>query len=200
MIQKKKKGKTKETIFIRTGKCLTTGILSLSPGSGGMHLGLMLANYLTSKKRLKGAVVVSSPDVLSALWNTAGEEEPVIQGVRFFLYEQSEIAGIMNQGFQFVIFVFNGRKEGHWEEFLRCQRCFVVENFSEWRQEQLTGFVENNRKFSGFGQWRFFYVFGPKDYVKEIAGRTGVSIEKIPWNQDAFSVLRESFTFLESLA
>lgn len=200
MIQKKKKGKAAVNVFAGMGRPLTIGILSLSGGSGGMHLGLMLANYLTSKKRLKGVLVISDRHRFKQLLKRAGEEEElVIRGVSIQPFEQDEIAGIMNKGFDFVIFSLQNGKEDGWEEFLRCKRCYIVENFSEWKEEKMTGFVQENRKFSGFGQWRFFYAFGAGDYVKEIERRLRIPIKKIPWNQDAFLVLRDSFSFLESL-
>lgn len=200
MIRKKKKGKVKENQLGWIEKPLTIGILSLSPCSGGMHFGIMLANYLTSKKRLKGAVIVSDKENFAGLQKIADvEENPMIQGVTFLFFDSDKIAEIMNEDFQFIIFIFHNREEIYWEEFLRCQNSFVVENFSEWKIENMSAFVQENRKLSGFGRWRFFYVFGPKDYVGWLGRSVGISIEKIPWNQDAFSVGRDSFSFLESL-
>lgn len=199
MIQKKKKGKAEDNYLVWKEKPQTIGILSLSPCSGGMHLGVMLANYLTSKKRLRGAVILSDRERFAGIQKIADEEHPKIQGVTFLPFEPGEIAGIMNQGYQFIIFVFHSQEEVYWEEFLRCQSAFVVESFAEWKTENMSEFVRKYRNFSGFGHWKFLYGFGPKDYVGRIGRSAGVAVTRIPWNPDAFTVGRDCFSFLESL-
>lgn len=202
MICKKKKGTYKGTGKYNLENTLTIGILSLTPASGGTHLSIMLANYLTSKRRKKGVVVISSVPVFEQLRKVAEVEEKeqfFIQGVRFVLFEESKIARIINGSDQFVIFSMQSVKEVYWDEFLRCQVPVVVENFSEWYPSDLDGFVQENKKLTGFGRWRFLYVFGPKDYVGEQKRNLGIHIEKIPWNQDPFSIKKECFSFLESL-
>ncbi len=199
MIQKKRK--SQETSMQWALKPQTVGILSLSPGSGGMHLAIMLANYATSRKRLKTAVVLENKKAIECLRKLSGMEEGpvVIQRITFYSFEEKRISDIMNSGFQMVIFQMNSRKEGYWEEFLRCDKPIVIGKFSEWNEEGLTSFVEQSRELSGFGKWKFLHVFGPTDYVMKLCRDLHITMEKVPWNQDAFSVSRENFSFLESL-
>lgn len=195
--------KEKQQRAVRSaGIPLTIGVMPLEPGSGATQLSIMLANYLTAKERQHGVVVLQRGWQIGHLCQVLGceaKESLVIKGIRFLAYEETKMARLMNEGYQFIVWCFEEPEGEQWEEFLRCHRHLVVCNLSEWHREKLEGFAEENRGLGGFGRWKFLSAFGPRERLKEMERKAGISIERIPWCPDPFSIKREWFSLLESL-
>ncbi len=197
----RKKEKLKRTVR-GAGIPVTIGVMPLETGSGATQLSIMLANYLTAKERQQGVVVLQRGWQIGHLCEVLGCETKdvlVIKGIRFVAYEEAQMSRLMNEGHQFIVWCFERPEGAQWEEFLRCNRHLVVCNLAEWHKERLGSFVEETRGLGGFGRWKFLTAFGPRERLKEAERRSGVSVERIPWCPDPFSIKREWFSFLEAL-
>lgn len=183
------------------------GIIGAGRGVGVTHFAIMTAGYLTGVLRKRCAVLE---------WNSHGDFGNMIkicgtgrkkgggpdEADRILDTDYYERAGIdtlllcKNAGYQAVIVDYGSVMEGNLEEFLRCDRQFVLGSFSEW---QMKAFLE----FEGKGKraersWETIAAFGSEEARKNMEKRLGVPVRRIPVSVDAFIVTGEAIGFYQN--
>lgn len=178
------------------------GIIGTGRGVGVTHFTVMAAGFISGVLRKHCAVLE---------WNSHGDflnirkvcaKDKYTDGYFRILetdyYERAGIDTLLlckKSGYQKVIVDYGTVKEGNLEEFLRCDRQFVLGSLSEW---QMKAFLE----FEGRGEkaeksWETLMTFGSEEARKNMEKRLGFPVRRIPVSVDAFVVTGETLTFFQ---
>lgn len=178
------------------------GIIGTGRGVGVTHYTVMTAGYL-------GGVLGKRCAVLE--WNSHGdfrnmrklcaEEKAQAEFCRILEADYYERAGIdtlllcKKSGYQAVIVDYGTVKEGNLEEFLRCDRQFVLGSFSEWQIEAFLEFEGKRKKAEK--SWKTLVSFGSEEARRNAEKRLKIPIFRIPVSVDAFAVTGEIIGFYQ---
>lgn len=192
--KRRKKTANQEVIgIIGTGRCV-----------GVTHFAVMTAGYLSGVLRKRCAVLE---------WNSHGDfacmrkvctedkgKTGVFQALEVDYYEQAGIDTLLlckKSGCQKVIVDYGTVREGNLEEFLRCDRQFVLGSLSEWQMEAFLEFEGKGKKAEK--SWETFVSFGSEEARKNMEKRLKRPVRRIPVSVDAFVVTGEMLTFYQKL-
>lgn len=177
--------------IIGTGRCV-----------GVTHFAVMTAGYLSGVLRKKCAVLE---------WNRHGDfrsmrkackkEKNPDDFYRILETDYYEGAGIetlllcKKSGYQAVIVDYGTVKEGNLEEFLRCDRQFVLGSLSEWQMEAFLEFEDKGNKAEK--SWETLVAFGSEEARKSMEKRLKFPVGRVPVSVDAFVVTGEAISFYQ---
>lgn len=192
--KRRKKGADQEVIgIIGTGRCV-----------GVTHFAVMTAGYLRGVLRKRCAVLEWNGHGDFNLMRKVCKEEKGTSGVFQVLevdyYEQAGINTLLlckKSGCQTVIVDYGTVREGNLEEFLRCDRQFVLGSLSEWQMEAFLEFEGNGKKAEK--SWETFVSFGSEEARINMEKRLKRPVRRIPVSVDAFVVTGEMLKFYQKL-
>ncbi|MBR5266962.1 MAG: hypothetical protein IKU20_02055 [Lachnospiraceae bacterium] len=180
------------------------GIGGIGHSVGCTHFAIMMANYLAGFRR-RATVLLE--------WNRSGDFgrlEKVCTGInreekRFRVLDvqywktagMKELTEVLGNDVDEILIDFGAVDEGLMPELLRCEKQFLVGSFSEWQEMRFREFVRENE--NGKRSWNYLAVFGSEETRKEFRRRPGVSVGRIPFSADAFSVTKECCSFFQQL-
>lgn len=108
-----------------------------------------------------------------------------------------EMVQCAGQGMESIIVDFGCYREEIREEFLRCDRSFLVCSASDWQLAPLAKLLTEERD---AGRKReYFASFGTEEALRTAERYLGVRIRRIPWFPDAFLVNGERMAFFEKI-
>lgn len=178
------------------------GIIGTGRGVGVTHFTVMTAGYLGGVLRKRCAVLE---------WNRHGDfqnmkrlcakEKIQAKGYQILEADYYEKAGIdtlllcKKSGYQAVIVDYGAVKEGNLEEFLRCDRQFVLGSLSEWQIEAFLEFEGKGKKAEK--SWKTLVSFGSEEARGNAEKRLKIPIYRIPVSVDVFAVTGEIIGFYQ---
>ncbi|WP_312432127.1 hypothetical protein [Lacrimispora sp.] len=178
------------------------GIIGTGRGVGVTHFTVMTAGYLGGVLRKRCAVLE---------WNSHGDfrnmrklcakEQSQSGGFHILEADYYERAGIdtlilcKKSGYQAVIVDYGTVREGTLEEFLRCDRQFVLGSLSEWQMETFLEFERKGKKAEK--SWKTLVSFGSEEARKNVEKRLNIPISRIPVSVDVFAVTGEIIGFYQ---
>lgn len=191
----------KNSLEKKRGK--TIGIAGSGPSVGVTHFAVLTANYL-------GSVLYQKTAVLE--WNQSGafaDLEAVsrrraaacpssntfeLMGVTYCKAAgKKELLDLANGRADVIVIDFGTLCEANQEEFLRCDRKFLIGSASAWQLRRLTDLLSTDR-ISRDG-WELFYSFGDHETIRMTERYLKVSFRHIPLSQDACSINGELLAF-----
>ncbi len=178
------------------------GVIGTGRGVGVTHFTVMTAGYLGGVLRKRCAVLE---------WNSHGDFQNVrklctkersqagcFQLLEADYYERAGIDTLLlckKSGYQAVIVDYGTVREGNLEEFLRCDRQFVLGSLSEWQLEAFLGFERKGKKAEK--SWKTLVSFGSEEARKNAQKRLNIPIFRIPVSVDVFAVTGEIIGFYQ---
>ncbi|WP_313578552.1 hypothetical protein [Lacrimispora sp.] len=178
------------------------GIIGTGRGVGVTHFTVMTAGYLGGVLRKRCAVLE---------WNSHGDfrnmrklcAKEQSQAGSFHILEADyyERAGIdtlllcKKSGYQAVIVDYGTVRDGNLEEFLRCDRQFVLGSLSEWQMETFLEFERKGKKAEK--SWKTLVSFGSEEARKNAEKKLDIPISRIPVSVDVFAVTGEIIGFYQ---
>lgn len=203
----------------------TIGVMGAGRGTGVTHLSVWMANYLTSVRRERTAVVEwnrhgdfarlgracgsveaagqnrDDRDGAGCDWEARQEPEAdffrVLDAEYFPDAGPEELALCLNEDYRRII-VDYGESTGESRlECARCDRKIVVGALSEW---QAGAFLDEvKRKAERDQSWSYATVFGSEEARKQLEKTFRMDCLRIPSSVDAFAVIRADMRFFERL-
>ncbi len=191
------------------------GIAGICRGTGATHLTLLTANSLASWAQRRTAVLE---------WNSHGDiarmEELMAPGMTrtqsarktdmafcggYSLLEVDYykggspkiLANCIGENYDDIIIDFGRMRREIREEWLRCGTKIVTASLSEWKLEAFVEFLEGETKLDS--RWRYAAAFGSEATRKKVERRFGISIKRIPFSADVFSVDHRVKDWLERI-
>lgn len=180
------------------------GIGGIGHSVGCTHFAIMMANYLAGYRRRKTVLLE---------WNRSGDFErleKVCTGInrvekRFHVLDVQywkkagvqELTEVLGNYVDEILIDFGAVNEELPPELLRCEKQFLVGSFSEWQEMCFREFVRE--KGNGNRSWEYLASFGSEETRREFRRRPGISVGRIPFSADAFSVTKESCSFFQQL-
>lgn len=180
------------------------GIGGIGHSVGCTHFAIMMANYLAGYRR-RNTVLLE--------WNRSGDFErleKVCTGInreekRFCVLDVQywkmagiqELTEVLGNNVDEILIDFGAVDQELPPELLRCERQFLVGSFSEWQEMCFREFVRGNE--NGKRSWNYLAAFGSEETRREFRRRPGISVGRIPFSADAFSVTKESCSFFQKL-
>ena len=180
------------------------GIGGIGHSVGCTHFAIMMANFLAGYQRRKTVLLE---------WNRSGDFErleKVCTGINrevkcFRVLDVQywkavgikELSEVLGNDVDEILIDFGAVDEEMPPEFLRCERQFVVGSFSEWQEMCFREFVRKNE--NGKKSWNYLAAFGSEETRREFRRRPGISVGRIPFSADAFSVTKEGCSFFQQL-
>ncbi len=113
-------------------------------------------------------------------------------------YERAGIDTLLlckKSGYQAVIVDYATVRDGNLEEFLRCDRQFVLGSLSEWQMETFLEFERKGKKAEK--SWKTLVSFGSEEARKNAEKRLNIPISRIPVSVDVFAVTGEIIGFYQ---
>lgn len=178
------------------------GIIGTGRGVGVTHFTVMTAGYLGGVLRKRCAVLE---------WNSHGDfrnmrklcvKEQSQAGCFHILeadyYERAGIDTLLlckKSGYQAEIVDYGTVRDGNLEEFLRCDRQFVLGSLSEWQMETFLEFERKGKKAEK--SWKTLVSFGSEEARKNVEKRLNTPIYRIPVSVDVFAVTGEIIGFYQ---
>lgn len=182
------------------------GIIGTGRSVGVTHLSIMAAGYVSGVLRRSCAVLEwNSHEDFERIQKVctckikAGSTNPfhVLDADYYRAAGTKELLLCKTKGYQDVIVDYGTVLEGNLEEFLRCDRRFVVGSVSEWQIGAFLGFAEGGKRADQ--RLDYFAVFGSGEARKNMEKRLGFPILRIPVSVDAWTVTSESLKFFEQI-
>jgi hypothetical protein len=180
------------------------GIIGTGRGVGVTHFAVMTAGYLGGVLRKRCAVLEwNSHGDFRNLRKLCAEEQARAGGFKILEGDYYERAGIdtlllcKKSGYQAVIVDYGTVKEGNLEEFLRCDRQFVLGSFSEWQLEAFLEFEGKGKKAEK--SWKTLVSFGSEEARRNAEKKLHIPIARIPVSVDVFAVTGEIIEFYQRL-
>lgn len=181
------------------------GIAGIGKSVGCTHFSIMLANYLAGYRRRKTAVLEwnQSGDferLEKVCTGNAGVQKPcrILEADYYKNAGANELGRVLNREYEEILMDFGPLDETEENEFLRCEKRFIVVSFSEWQQEKLREFMAEKCRAKN-KCWQFVASFGSEETRKEFERRFGFFADRIPFSADAFSVTEECGVFFGNL-
>lgn len=178
----------------------TIGITGTGPGVGITHFSVQYANYLSGVAHKKTAVLE---------WNQNGDLERmeavccnevsakksfIVQNVTYYKCAGAEeLAECIGKNFECIVIDF-GWEACHRLDFLRCSSNIVMVSLSEWQLkaclEFFGGGMDKQKK-----SWQYYTVFGSEESRRELEKTFGISLKRVPFSEDAFTITGEAMEF-----
>lgn len=190
----------------------TIGFIGTTRGVGTTHYTIMTAGYLSGVLRESCAVLEwnSHGDVgrlgkacLGMTGIAAGDLPQPFTVLETDYYQEAgtkELLQCKTSGYQDILVDYGAVEEGNLEEFLRCDRQFLIGSLSEW---QVDGFLKNARDLAGqkrYGQNpEICAAFGSEEIRENAEKLLHCMIRRIPYSADAFEITPECLTYYQLL-
>lgn len=174
--------------------------------AGATHLAVMLSVFLSA---------VAGARVALAEMNDGGcfRQAGIILSNNFHLKYQkikklisihtqsdgSEIAGLMSEGYDYVIIDFGSDFERNRQQFLMCGVKLVVGSLSWWKIHEYVGFAVQTEGEASRNKWKFLAVSAASEGIRYLKKEFGISVSGIPCEPDPFCLGGESMDFLQEL-
>jgi hypothetical protein len=188
----------------KTGSQEVIGIIGTGRCVGVTHFAVMTAGYLSGVLRKRCAVLEwnSHGDFagMKKICTEDGGKSFAFKVLEVDYYEQAGINTLLlckKSGCQAVIVDYGTVREGNLEEFLRCDRQFVLGSLSEWQMEAFLEFEGKGKKAEK--SWETFVSFGSEEARKNMEKRLKRPVQRIPVSVDAFVVTGEMLKFYQKL-
>ena len=176
------------------------GLTGAGHSVGTTHLAVWTANWLTSVRRERTAVLE---------WNDHGDFEQMrrfvqaksrpdgswsLLGVDYFpAAESRELAACMDRGYRRILVDYGVLTEAAMLECVRCDQKMLVGSLSEWKAEMFLDAVRGiSVQETG---WRCAAVFGSEELRRSVKKELGTAVYRIPYSEDAFAVTGEDLDF-----
>lgn len=185
------------------GRMLCIGVAGSSSSVGTTHLAILTAAYLSGVLRKKTAVLewngteafVDLEKILSKKAVTKENGKTFNMLGIFFCKKAGAEAFIdcTEQGFEAVVADFGCYRGSIREEFLRCDRRFLVCSGSDWQLLQAAELIR--KEFTQKNRVEYFSSFGTEETLRMAEKHLKVQIRRIPFSPDAFVITGESMAF-----
>lgn len=184
----------------------SVGIMGTAGQTGVTHLSVMLAVFLSA---VAGARVALAEMNDSGCFRQAG----IILSNNFHskygkikklisIYTQSDssqIAGLMSEGYDYVIIDFGCDFERNRQQFLMCGAKLVVGSLSWWKIHEYVGFAARTKREASRNKWKFLAVSPVREGIRYLSKELGISVGAIPCEPDPFCLGEQSMDFLQEL-
>ncbi|MDF2887936.1 MAG: hypothetical protein K0R23_2321 [Lacrimispora sp.] len=180
------------------------GIIGTGRGTGVTHFAVMTAGYLTGVMRMRCAVLewnnhqsFHSMGVACCGAKRGEDSFRVLETDYFGNAGVDTLLLCKKSGYQAVIVDYGAAKDGNLEEFFRCGRQIIIGSLSEWQISEFLEFEKREMKVKK--SWDSLVSFGSEEARKSLEKRLKVSVRRIPFTLDPFSVTAETISFYEHL-
>lgn len=106
---------------------------------------------------------------------------------------KNELLGCTASGFNAIVIDFGTFRSEIQDEFLRCDRRFLVGSVSEWKLDafaELASQTGTDRR-----GWEYFSVFGSREALKMTEKLLGIRIRRLPIAGSAFAITGDILDF-----
>ncbi len=179
------------------------GIAGSGPSVGVTHMAILTANYCAGVLNQRTAVLE---------WNESGDfgglerilSKKAVTDSRSgsfnimgaFYYKKAgkdELLGCAASGFNAIVIDFGTFRSEIQDEFLRCDRRFLVGSVSEWKLDAFAGLASQTG--TDRRGWEFFSAFGSREALKMTEKLLGIRIRRIPIAGSAFAITEDILDF-----
>ena len=196
------RGATADPRCARSGKT-RIGIAGCGPSVGVTHFSIMTACYAVSVLRRRTALLEwNQSGDFARLQEVYGKKNVMdstgktfnILDIYFFREAgREQLRECLERDFCMVIIDFGVFREDIRDDFLQCDRRFLVCSASEWQLPGFAAFLSGNKE-QGC-RYEYFSAFGKRENTGMAERFLKVSIRQIPLSLDAFVITGESLSF-----
>lgn len=197
----------KRSVILKDNRrCASVGIIGTACKTGVSHLAVMLAVFLSAVAgarvalaEINGCGCFRQAEII--LSNNFSKKYSKIKRL-ISIYTQSdssEIAGLMSEGYDYVIIDFGCDFEQNRQQFLMCGAKLVVGSLSWWKIHEYVGFAARIRGEASRNRWKFLAVSPIPEGMRYLKKEFGISVSAIPCEPDPFCLGEQSMDFLQEL-
>jgi hypothetical protein len=190
---------------------LAVGIIGTHKGAGVTHLGILLAAYLSEWAGYRTAYLECYPKkdmqyLKSYLYDDGNTKDLPecntfkIKHVTFYCnVKEQEMAEIIGEKYDCVILDLGTDFLKSKNEFLRCDRRFVVGSLAMWKRYELDKFIQNTEHIKYSDEWIYMIPFSQKRDVIRAEKEFQRNIYGVPFEPDPFLLSSESVQLFQTL-
>ncbi len=172
-------------------------VIGLSSGIGSTHTCIMFSIYLRNLSGKKVAILeLNSKDDFEKIYKNfkPSYKENGTTGKRFAIRKvtyiqnvsEDEIINILNEDFSYIILDLGTNYKKYKNHILRSEIRLIVGSFTEWKQEELINFIEQNKKICGFERFIYLIKFANDFELKLFKKEYGIIALSLPFAPDPF--------------
>ena len=155
------------------------GIAGAGRGTGVTHFCILTANYLSNSL------------------HPFSEAFQLMETDYFTRGDAQVLARCIDRSYDDIIIDFGElRKEIH-AEWLRCSTKCVVASLNDWKLEAFLEFLSSEEKLSD--GWIYAAAFGSRRTQHDIERQFHISLSRIPFSEDAFSIDRNMMSWFKEI-
>jgi hypothetical protein len=179
----------------------TIGFYGVDTGVGTTHLSIAAANYAVKEWGVPTAVVeLGGRPCIHWMDEEACTDSFVYEDVGFYpQVNPAQMPELLNSRYSCLILDL-GHEEDTWQEFLRCDRKYLVASLSPWRMRQAENFMtEHEYACSNKYFTALLTVTGTVYEKKRIQQKYHVPVRTIPLMANPFRLARDQLPFFQAL-
>ncbi len=184
------------------GRTTVYGIAGACHAVGTTHLAIMTANYLSSAEGMRTALLEwNESGTFGRTAKVRGFPEPArkfeIMGVR--CVSGAGVAELLlseEEGNSAVVIDFGVLGAANRDEFLRCDRRWIIGGMSDWQIDAAANAADGMR---GRGEITFFCTFGAEEARRLFERWMGIRVIRIPWSDEAWKMDGRVLAFFSRL-
>lgn len=182
----------------RQGKRII-GIVGINRGVGVTYVGMLLAHYFGTEKRIRTAYLECNDHLdferLQEAYEWSKEDEHSFSLDRTTFYKRvtkNQIPELLNDDYDCYILDFGIAYIAFYNEFIRCSDKVIIGDSAIWNQSKLVSFIKSVDKIKGSKGWIHMIPCAQRSLSYRIASKTGRCIYGIPYEPDPTSLSRET--------
>jgi hypothetical protein len=165
-------------------------------------LTIAAANYVAGEWGLSAAVVeLGDRPCIRAMDADGGSSDSfTCEGVGYYPQaDPAQMPQLLNSSYAYLLLDL-GCGENTWQEFLRCDRKYLVASMSPWRMKQTENFMaEHERERSSNYFTALLTVTGSVYEKKKFQQKYHVPVRTIPLMADPFRLVKDQLPFFQEL-
>ena len=181
------------------------GVAGAGHAVGATHFAVTLAAYLADVRHRKTSLLEwnESGDFAKIYAVFAGKDirkpPPEVFSIQAVEYMPAAgrdmVFSCRERGREAVVIEFGVLREGSEEEFLRCDRRFILGGLNDWQVGAFSAFAARHRKLPG----ELMSFSGGESRIKLMERFLGIRVGRIPWSPEAGVITGEMLRFFGSL-
>lgn len=184
----------------------TIGLLGIDRGVGVTYTGMLMAHFLGNERSAKTAYLECNNhqdfSMLQEAYEWSKEDEYSFSLDRITFYKQvttSQIPHILNQDYNCYIFDFGTDYLSVKEEFIRCEKKFIIGGSAIWDQSKMLAFIKSMENADIGGHWMYIIPCADQRVVIGMANETGRSFCNVPYEPAPASLSKKTHKLFQSL-
>lgn len=185
--------KDTENLLPTINKIITIGVLGVERGVGVTHTCVMLAEYLSKKKKI-ALIELNDSLHFKEIASITKEKKEIVK--RNFIYNRvhyfwdisfGQFLSQYRENYEFLILDLGSYQNiNDMDEFIRADIRLVIGHGMDWKVREIYNFNHENKNYDPNNSWCYVLPFMDKRSIKEVKSNISNRVFHLPYNINPF--------------